>query len=151
MNGASAGGSRTLFPLSHWFPLCLSPSGPGHHAYPAWNRKAAWNCRFRFWWSSVISFLQPQTGGTTRTKVRLCVPFVLKGGERGERKSQGRSVFVCHSPPPALWCDAHPPPCSTSATQWFSNPAFMDKLLKLAMFQPHSVPKRITHVYFNVN
>lgn len=65
-----------------------------------------------------VSCSHERTGGTTRTKVRLCVPFVLKGGERGERKSQGRSVFVCHSPPPALWCDPHPPLHSTSPTQW---------------------------------
>lgn len=148
MNGASAGGSRTLFPLSHWFPLCLSPSGPSHHVYPAWNRKAAQNCRFRFWWSSVISFLQPQTGGTTRTKVRLCVSFVLKGGERGERKSQGRSVCVTVH---LKHCDVAPtllPIHSTSPIHWFSDPAFLDKLLKLAMIQPQSVPKMITHMCF---
>lgn len=82
-----------------------------------------------------VSCSHERTGGATRTKVRLCVPFVLKGGERGERKSQGRSVFVCHSPPPTLWCDLQPPLHSNSPTQWFGDPTFVDKL---AMMQPHS-------------
>lgn len=108
--------------LSHSAPVSLilpvSPSlWPQLWCVPgAETGRRPWNCRFRFWWSSVISFLQPETGGMTATRRRgqSLAPFAFcpKGRETWrERKSQRGA------PPPVLWCEPPLPPQDQSCHQ----------------------------------
>lgn len=80
----------------------------------------------------------------------LCAFCPKRGREGREEITREECVCVCVTVH-LKHCDVAPtllPIHSTSPTHWFSDPAFLDKVLKLAMIQPQSVPKMITHMCF---
>lgn len=79
--------------------LCPPPHPSLHRLrYPSRYRKgkAAWNCRFRFRWRSVISFLQPESEWCPQGQSSALFPFVWRG-----EKTKG--VCLCSRSSVVLW------------------------------------------------
>lgn len=98
MNGASAGGSRTLFPrLTDSLCVSLPLARAIVCARPDTGRQPETVDSGFDGALLSVSCSQERTGGTTRTKVRLCVPFVLTGREAREEITREECVCVSQS------------------------------------------------------